>query len=534
MSSLWGQMGIKRRALSLTRLAITFVIASFSANAADYQGQLVLQSETAADTVTGQFQALSKFVQLRVYPATVSEIQLSVNNEVIFDGEVRPSQNAVLMISDTNAVKPGNNNLDVHLRKGDVAVTVDYPVLREASSEQALTIAQKREFRKALQPYIGTDPEQHLFPGAALLVARNGEILFAEGHGMAQFQRLSNGRVERDGLPRKMFVDTVFDLASVTKVASTTAAIMHLVSENKLSLSDTLGELLPGFAETDKASITVQQLLTHRSGLWEWQPTWLHRKLSNASVYTYLAALNRRYPIGEKRAYSDVGFMLLGYIVSRVSGESIDDYVKKHIHTPLGMMSTTYTPPATWRENIAATSQGNQYEQNMVATSSPYPILSEPAFTETFSGYRDYTLVGEVNDGNAWYGLDGVAGHAGLFSNITDLARFCQMMLNEGGYGNAMIASPETVAAFLSTPFDTNQAHGFWRYESGDGRVSFGHAGFTGTQIMFRPDDKLIVIMLTNRQHNGLPESGRYPSLKPAWDSVLSVIDKLPETKKAP
>ena len=439
-------MGINRRAFSITLLAITCVIASFSTWSADYEGQLVLQSETPNDTIRGQFQALTKYVQLRVYPATASEIRLSVNNEVIFDGEVRPSQNAILMISDTHAVKPGNNNLDVHLRTGDVTVTVDYPVLREATPEHALTVAQKREFRKALQPYIGTDPQRHIFPGVALLVARNGEVLFAEGHGMAQYQHLSKGRVKPVASPRKVSADTVFDLASVTKVAGTTAAIMHLVDENKLSLSDTLGELLPGFAETDKATITVQQLLTHRSGLWEWQPTWLHRKNSDASVFAYLASLERRYAIGEKRAYSDIGFMLLGYIVSHVSGQSIDDYVKQHIHAPLGMTSTTYKPPAAWRENIAATSLGNPYEQNMVATSSPYPILSESVFTDTFSGYRDHTLIGEVNDGNAWYGLNGVAGHAGLFSNISDLARFCQMMLNEGGYGNAMIASPETVA----------------------------------------------------------------------------------------
>lgn len=527
-------MGIKRVIFSFVSLMMASVIISAPAWSVAYQGQLVLQSETPDDTLVGNFQALGKFVQLRVYPATPSEVRISVNSEVIFDGQVQPAHNTVLMLSDSKAVRAGSNILKMHLVKGDVAVAVDYPVLREVSPEHALTTAQKRTFRKVLQPYIGADPEQHAFPGAAVLVARQGEILFAEGQGMAQYQRLTEGRLELLDSPRKVSVDTVFDLASVTKVVSTTAAIMHLVSENQLSLFDTLGELLPGFAETDKAAVTVQQLLTHRSGLWEWQPTWLHRRYSSASVFAYLAALDRRYAIGEKRAYSDIGFMLLGQVVTRVTGESIDEYVKKHIHQPLGMMSTTYKPPVSWRQRIAATSQGNRYEQNMVATSSPYPILSTPAFTDTFAGYRDYTLLGEVNDGNAWYALDGVAGHAGLFSNVVDLARFCQMMLNEGGYGNAMIATPETVATFLSTPYDTNQAHGFWRYESGDGRVSFGHAGFTGTQIMFRPDDQLIVILLTNRQHNGLPESGRYPSLNAAWNSILTVVDTLNDTKEAP
>lgn len=491
----------------------------------ELSGQLVLQLKNQGQSVSGVFSVPGERVRLRIFPMQFSQARIEINQQVIFDGELEPSADGPLVLNDKTSVHAGENTLTLTLSEGDVAITVDYPRLEAADAEEALTDAQKRTLRQTVGRYLGTDAATSLYPGAALLVAIGGKILFAEGQGMAQYQGATEGKLYPFSAPRKVHADTIFDLASVTKVVSTTAAVMHLVSERKLSLSDTLGELLPGMADTDKAPITVEQLLTHRAGLWEWQPTWLHKKHSRDSVYAYLAALPLRYAPGERRAYSDIGFMLLGEIVERVSGSQLNDFVQREVFSPLGMHHTRYLPPPEWRSNIAATSQGNGYEQQMVASGKPYPILQEPPFSETFSGYRIDVLNGEVNDGNAWYGLDGVAGHAGLFSTIQDLAIFCQTLLNGGGYGNAMLADPETVGRFLQTPFDTNQALGLWRYEGGDGRISYGHAGFTGTEIMFRPDDQLIVIMLTNRQHNGLTREGVYPSLKPAWNAVLRQLD---------
>ncbi len=491
----------------------------------ELSGQLVLQLKKQGQSVSGTFSVPGERVQLRIFPMQFSQAKIEINHQVIFDGELKPSSDGPLMLNDKTSVHAGENTLTLTLSEGDVAITVDYPQLEAANGEEALTDAQKRTLRQTVSRYLGTDADTSLYPGAALLVARGGKILFAEGQGMAQYQGATEGKLYPFTAPRKVSADTLFDLASVTKVVSTTAAVMHLVSERKLSLSSTLGELLPGMAGTDKAPLTVEQLLTHRAGLWEWQPTWLHKKHSRSSVYAYLAALPLRYTPGEKRAYSDIGFMLLGEIVERVSGSQLNDYVQREIFAPLSMHQTRYLPPPEWRSNIAATSHGNDYEQQMVASGKPYPILEEPPFSDTFAGYRNDVLNGEVNDGNAWYGLDGVAGHAGLFSTIHDLAIFCQTLLNGGGYGNFMLADPEITGRFLQTPFDTNQALGLWHYESGDGRQSFGHAGFTGTEILFRPDDQLIVIMLTNRQHNGLSADGTYPSVKPAWNALLREID---------
>ncbi|WP_216029148.1 serine hydrolase [Alteromonas sp. C1M14] len=512
-----------RNVVQATALSTFAMLPAF---ADDMQGQLVLRAESDSGEVTGHFNVPQKRVTLRIKPLAKSEARIAINDEVVFDGTLDPDGNGQLILTDKSAVKEGDNALEMSLQKGSLVVSVDYPTLQPASQEHRLSTAQMGLIRHALQPYIGTDPNTSLFPGAAVLVAQKGEILFAEGQGMQQYKLLGDKSMKVLASPLKTDADTVFDLASVTKVVSTTAAIMHLVSERKISLQSTLGELIPTMADTDKASITVQQLLTHRAGLWQWQPTWLHKKHSRESVFAYLAALPRRYDIGEKRAYSDIGFMLLGQIVEQVTGVKQDEYVKRAIFAPLGMDGTTYKPPVSWRDRIAATSHGNPYEQGMVANAEPYPILSDPPMTDTFIGYRNYTLVGEANDGNAWYGLEGVAGHAGLFSTVRDLAIYCQTLLNGGGYGQYQLASFETVADFLSTPYDTNQGLGFWRYEDGEGRVAYGHPGFTGTQIWFRPEDELIVIMLTNRQHNGLPSSGTYPSVKPAWNALLQTIEQ--------
>ena len=489
-------------------------------------GQLVLQSKNRGQRVSGVFTTPGERARLRIFPMQYSQVIIEINHQIVYQGELSPTSEGPLSLNDKSAVHAGENTLTLTLTEGDVAVAVDYSQLEMAGEDASLKDLQKRELRQIISRYSGTDPNTSLYPGAALLVARGGKILFAEGQGMAQYQGATDGELYPFTAPRKVHADTVFDLASVTKVVSTTAAIMHLVSERRLSLTDTLGELLPGMSGTDKAQITLQQLLTHRAGLWEWQPTWLHKKRSRSSVYAYLAALPLRYSPGEKRAYSDIGFMLLGEIVEHTTGSRLDDYVHNTVFAPLGMNHTRYLPPPEWRSNIAATSLGNGYEQHMVTSGKPYPILDKPPFSNTFSGYRNDVLNGEVNDGNAWYGLEGVAGHAGLFFTVQDLAIFCQTLLNGGGYGNTMLADPETLNQFLQTPFDTNQALGFWRFENGEGRESFGHSGFTGSEIMFRPDDQLIVIMLTNRQHNGLSIDGTYPSVKPAWNALLRALDE--------
>ncbi|MET3709545.1 CubicO group peptidase (beta-lactamase class C family) [Sphingomonas trueperi] len=358
-----------------------------------------------------------------------------------------------------------------------------------------------------------------LYPGAVLLVAARGRILHRAAFGAAQtLASTPDGGLRTLAAPRAMTVDTLFDMASITKIEATTAAVLHLVGIGRLSLDDRLGALLPEFRTTDKADVTVRQLLTHRAGLWEWQPTWLHRDASGR-VLPYLAALPRRYPVEARFAYSDLGFMLLGAIVGKVAGMPLDRYVREQIFRPLGMVDTGFLPAPALRRRAAATSQGDGYQRRMAETGKPYPAAPFPA-AQPFSEYRSTMLVGEANDANAWLGWGGVAGHAGLFSTATDLARYAQALLNGGCYGRWRLAPAETIAAFEQAPFDPDQALGFHKTRlSGIAAPFYGHSGFTGTWFAFSPDLGLTVVLLTNRLHR--PDREAYPALDALREVVL-------------
>ena len=337
-----------KRVRRVARLAMVGLLAASPAEGVQLAGQLVLQTESAGQLVEGEFTVPHKRVQLRILPYAETEASILINNQVVFDGVLSRQSHDALVLTDEDAVKQGSNHLAVYLRRGDIAVSVDFPTLNSHDESAGLTPEQHRSLTQLLQRYIGTDPEKDRFPGAALLVAREGQVVYAEGQGMALYH-LQHGKQDNTlTAPVKVSADTVFDLASVTKVVATTTAIMHLVSTGKLSLDDTLGALIPSLASTDKSPITLQQLLTHRSGLWEWQPTWLHKKRSRASIYSYLAALPRRYDIEEKRAYSDLGFMLLGEVIEQVTGMPLNHYLQQTVFQPLGMQSTTYLPPESW------------------------------------------------------------------------------------------------------------------------------------------------------------------------------------------
>lgn len=358
---------------------------------------------------------------------------------------------------------------------------------------------------------IGPGPESG-FPGAVLLVARGGIVVKHDGYGHAQ--------TYRDDTPLRhappMRPDTVFDLASCTKVLATTAAVMHLADTGKVELDAPISQWIPGFSD----EITVRRLLTHTAGLWEWQPTYLWASTPGQAL-SYIRDLPLRYEIGEGRNYSDLGFMLLGEIVRRASGEQLPNYVRETVHRPLGMMKTGFRPRRP--RNIAATSFGNGYEKRMIRTEDPYPILGDRS-VDDFPGWREHTLLGEVNDGNAAYSFDGVAGHAGLFGTARDVAVFAQSIANGGGYGDRRVFTESTVNEFTQDAFHSGQGLGFWthRFEgaSGLGDGGVGHSGFTGVEFAVDREADLIVVLLTNRLHPALPVA----SVESTWQDVLETV----------
>lgn len=335
-------------------------------------------------------------------------------------------------------------------------------------------------------------------PGAVVLVAREGRVVYRKAFG------------DRALVPAKkpMLIDTIFDVASLTKVLVTAPSIMILVEEGRLSLTDRVSKYLPRFSQYGKHRVTVLQLLTHYSGL---RPTL--KGDSTWSGYDEALRLALREQLvsspGKKFIYSDINYMVLGELVQKISEKSLDEFAQERIFGPLGMEDTQFSPEPELMEQIAP--------------------------TEMREGKM---LQGIVHDPRA-FRMGGCAGHAGVFSTVDDTARFAQMILDGGAYRGKRVLSPLSVMQMTSpqsppseeslrglgfdigSPFSTPRGDLF-------PRGSFGHTGFTGTSLWIDPFTKTFVILFTNRVH---PRGkGNAVALRKRVASVAaaSIVDKIP------
>ena len=308
----------------------------------------------------------------------------------------------------------------------------------------------------------------NLIPGAVVLIGHDGQVVYRKAFGSRALE------------PRRepMTVDTIFDLASLTKVVATTTSMMQLVERGKVRLNDPVMKYLPQFGQNGKEDITVRQLLTHYSGLapdldlkmsWEGKQTAYHMAFTEKP----------ETPPGAGFVYSDINFIVLGALVEEVSGESLDRYTETHVFAPLKMTHTRYLPPKAWRPKIAPT----QYDDH------------------------NHMLWGEVHDPTA-FRMGGVAGHAGLFSTADDLGKFASALLN-GGQGVLSALTVEKMTTPEQPPTAT-AVRGFgWDidspFSSNRGDLlpvgSYGHTGFTGTSIWIDPTTRTYIILLTNAVH---------------------------------
>ncbi|MGQ0792876.1 MAG: serine hydrolase domain-containing protein [Deltaproteobacteria bacterium] len=307
--------------------------------------------------------------------------------------------------------------------------------------------------------------------GAVVLVARKGKIAYQRAFGL------------RAVLPEAetMTLDTVFDIASLTKVIAAAASVMLLRERDAISLDDRIAKYIPEFAENGKGGITIRQILTHTSGLPEGDDLESYKR-GRAAALGQIYSLKPEFPPGERFNYSGIGYIVLGEMVKNITGRSLDEFAKGEIFAPLGMRDTEFVPSRRLRKRAAPTTM------------------------------RDGKwLRGRAQDIRAHY-LGGVAGHAGVFSTAGDLAIFCQMILNGGIYEGARILKPETVA--LMTEAHKPEA-GFalrglgWDmlspYSRPKGKLysleSFGHTGFSGVSFWIDPPSESFIILLTNRTH---------------------------------
>jgi len=356
---------------------------------------------------------------------------------------------------------------------------------------------------------------QDLIPGAVVQISYKGKPLYTQAYGLAQKYDFRHRPLPQ---PPAMDTATLFDLASLTKVVGTTTALMVLVNQHKLSVDDPVSKYLPGFDTGAKQPITIRHLLTHTAGLYEWYPLF-YKSSHRDSTIQVIESLPLHFPVGRQRKYSDLGFILLGAIIEKVTGMPLDQFDRQYVFQPLGMTHTLYNPlQHDVTTNIAATSLGQPYETRMVHDSTlgfSIPGLDP----NSWNGWRHYVLKGEVNDGNAAYSLEGVSGHAGLFSTVDDLQQLVNMLQNKGKIGKRRFLAEATINQFL-TPDNFKNGLG-WMMDADNSFMkhappgSFGHTGFTGTSIAVVPKDQLSVIILINRQNVGLQPNGAYYNPNP-------------------
>jgi len=324
---------------------------------------------------------------------------------------------------------------------------------------------------------------EQVFPGGVLLVSEKGKTVFHKAFGKANIY---------SGLP--VVKNTVFDLASLTKPLATTLAVMKLIEENMLSLSDTLGKNLSEYKGTSKETITIRQLLDHTSGLPDYRP--FYKELMNISVderRTALKGILLReeliYVPGTQTIYSDLGFMILGWIVEAASGDRLHSFIEKQIYSHIGLDSLFFI------DLHGSGSESNIREKEFAATEQ--------------CPWRGTLIEGAVHDDNA-FAAGGVEGHAGLFGTAGDVNRLLEdLLLTFYGKNNSGVLNRDILSIFLKRPdrengrvlgFDVPSPQGSscGRYFSAD---TIGHLGFSGTSFWMDLERSIIVILLTNRIH---------------------------------
>jgi CubicO group peptidase (beta-lactamase class C family) len=324
------------------------------------------------------------------------------------------------------------------------------------------------------------------FPSAVYLVAERGREVFADA--------LGNAVVEPKKIPATL--ETIYDLASLTKPLITGLLCSRRIELGELTLDSSVSHYLPEFDRPDKNMITVRELLTHSSGLPAWRPLYILTKGEPDRAMAAIASLDLEYKPGTRVVYSDLGFITLGLLLERLTGKRLADLAQSQIIRPLNLKRTFFNPERAMQTGIAACELGNSYEQNTCRETN----------AGEYENWRQDLIWGEVHDGNAYF-LGGAAGHAGLFSTAGETL----------GLANQFIASqtqllkPETCELFR-----TNMTEGMeearsiaWKLaasrESSAGpdlpRDSFGHAGFTGTSCWIDPQHDRVFLLLTNRTH---------------------------------
>jgi CubicO group peptidase (beta-lactamase class C family) len=308
-----------------------------------------------------------------------------------------------------------------------------------------------------------------IFPGAQLLIGHRGRVVYRKSFGANTYDK--NAKL--------IDVNSIFDLASLTKVTATTSAIMLLYDQKKISLNDKVVKYLPEFDNNGKDEITIKNLLVHNSGLPAWKPFY-SEYTEPQEVIDAVMEMELDFSPGKKYQYSDLGMITLQKVIEKITGESLDVFLEKNLYSKLGMEHTFFNPsPKVWFNCVP---------------------------TENDDYWRMQLMKGKVHDETA-YLLGGVAGHAGLFSTSLDLSKLIYLYVNNGNYGAEQIFKKETIDLFTKQDSELSTRALGWDTKSEEKssagslfpKEAFGHTGFTGTSIWVDRSNGLFVILLTNR-----------------------------------
>ncbi|MCH8032889.1 MAG: beta-lactamase family protein [Bacteroidetes bacterium] len=333
------------------------------------------------------------------------------------------------------------------------------------------------------------------FPGAVVLVSKDGKIIYEKAFGHLTY----------DDTSASVTINTIYDIASLTKVIATTTAAMICYDKNLFSLDDPVAKYIPEFSHNGKEKVTIKNLLLHNSGLPAFKIFYKNYS-SAAEVIIDIYRTPLSYEPGGKTVYSDLGFITLAIIVEQVTGKGFDVFCKEEIFIPLQMNSTYFNPPDSLIDKIAPTEYDNYWRNKLVW--------------------------GEVHDETAAL-LNGVAGQAGLFSTAKDVSNLLQLLLNGGTFNDHQIIKPATVKLFITRYSDKSTRALGWdtksERNSSAGNLfditSFGHTGFTGTSVWVDPTKELFVVFLTNSVHPTRENKKLYKVRPALHDATINALD---------
>lgn len=386
-----------------------------------------------------------------------------------------------------------------------VRLIAPFPALEQGTPEQT---GFDQQILSELDELLERDVAQG-FPGAVLLVARNGKIIKHSAYGYAN-------RYQQNGepltAPQSMQTDTVFDLASNTKMYATNYALMHLVSAGRLDVNQPISHYLSEYQGDGREQRLVSDLLHHTAG---YDPeVHFHRPDNRHGPQFYslerensLKLITTQVPFARPRAqkaiYSDIDYMLLGLLIERITGQTQDQFLEQQLYRPMGLLHTAFNPlqKGIALSQIAAT--------ELDGNSRGGRVLFEADKRTVVRGY--------VHDEKARYAFGGVAGHAGLFSTAEDTARLAFMALT-GGYGVTRVFDERVISQFVSPSLtDASMGLGWrtasdpalnWHFGPYASRYAFGHTGWTGTVTLIDPFYQLVVVLLTNKKHSPIKADG--------------------------